>query len=285
MGSLKLGRLFGIDLFVHGTFWLLPAFVLFGGLAAGGDVALDLAVLFAVFGSVALHEYGHAVAAAWYGIRTRDITLYPIGGVARLEGMPDRAWPEIVIALAGPAVNVAIAAVLGTLMVAGGVVGASSLAGDSFAGDFLTRLLTANVGLVLFNLIPAFPMDGGRVLRAGVHLFADRVTATEVATTVGTVIAGLMVVAGVAGAGPMLAVIGAAVFLMGRAELMQVRHLADARNRPGRYLGEAWDGYEVPTARPRQVVAQPLEGWEWDPVGRAWTEYRDGFPVRRWPTG
>src|SRR5262245_61970312 len=109
--SLKLGKPFGIDLYVHGTFWLLPLFVFVSG-ALGGDLfgaAFDVAVLFAVFGCVALHEVGHALAAALYGIRTRDITLYPVGGVASLERMPEKPWHEIVVALAGPAVNFVIA--------------------------------------------------------------------------------------------------------------------------------------------------------------------------------
>src|SRR6476469_2520178 len=114
----------GIDLFVHPTFWLLPLIYLLGGLA-GGDgttqIGLDLAVLFAAFACIALHELGHAAAAKLYGIRTRDIVLYPIGGVARLEGIPERAWPEIVVALAGPLVNVFIAAGIFGLLTADGV--------------------------------------------------------------------------------------------------------------------------------------------------------------------
>src|SRR4051794_36476444 len=100
-GSLKIGRPFGINLSVHGTFWLLPAFVLLSGLSSGLDSALiDVGVVLALFGCVALHELGHALAAKGFGIRTRDIVLYPIGGVARLEKMPDRPWQEIVVALA-----------------------------------------------------------------------------------------------------------------------------------------------------------------------------------------
>ena len=263
-GSLNLGRVFGIDLFIHGTFWLLPLLVLFGGVTSGEDPTMQLLLLFAVFGCIALHELGHAAAAAWYGIRTRDITLYPMGGVARLEGMPDRPWPEIVIALAGPAVNVAIAVGLAGVILAGGGLGGTVFA-ESAVGGFLASLLVTNVYLVLFNLIPAFPMDGGRVLRACVHLFADRVTATEVAATVGAVCAGLMVLAGLFTGQIMLAVVGAFVFLMGRAELAQVR-------------AQAWDA----PRRPRVVVAAPLDGWQWDAEAGAWTEFRNGYPVRRW---
>src|ERR1700761_5176031 len=99
-GSLKLGRVLGIGIFVHPTFWLLPLFVVLSGWgsASTDQIVFELAVLFAVFVCVALHELGHAIAAMGYGIRTRDLTLYPVGGVARLEGMPDRPWPEIVVA-------------------------------------------------------------------------------------------------------------------------------------------------------------------------------------------
>src|SRR5437764_9934584 len=98
LSSLKLGKLFGIDLFVHGTFWLLPLFILLTGVASGNVAAagFDVTVLFAAFGCVALHEVGHALAARYYGIRTRDITLYPIGGVASLERIPDKPGQEIV---------------------------------------------------------------------------------------------------------------------------------------------------------------------------------------------
>src|SRR5262245_18669949 len=113
--SMKLGKFFGIDFYIHGTFWLLPLFVLFSGFMAGGSLAAvgtEVAFIFAVFGCVALHEVGHALAARAYGIGTRDITLYPLGGVASLEHMPEKPGREIAIALAGPAVNVVIAAAL-----------------------------------------------------------------------------------------------------------------------------------------------------------------------------
>src|SRR5438309_311874 len=118
LSLLKLGKLFGIDLFVHGTFWLLPLFVFLTGVASGNVAAagFDVAVLLAAFGCVALHEVGHALAARYYGIRTRDITLYPIGGVASLERIPEKPGQEIVIALAGPLVNVLIAAGLFALL-------------------------------------------------------------------------------------------------------------------------------------------------------------------------
>lgn len=270
--SLKIGRLLGIDVYLHGTFWLLPLFVLLGGATGPHGVALDLAVLFAVFGCVALHELGHAVAAGWFGIRTRDITLSPIGGVARLENVPDKPWPEIVIALAGPAVNVVIAAFLGAVMLFDGVSVGRSLGGGSFLEAFFARLLIANAFLVLFNLIPAFPMDGGRVFRAGMSLFVGREPATELATILGSVLAVGFVLGGFYLMNPMLALIGVAVFLMGRAELAAVRYQEEQKRHAARWR-HAFDWVEprIPVARP---VRRPAGGWEWDAVNQRWTLYR-----------
>jgi Zn-dependent protease len=272
--SLKIGRWFGIDLFVHPTFWLLPLIVLASSYAVDGlgHAALDVAVILAAFGCIALHEFGHALAARWYGIATRDITLYPIGGVARLEGMPDRPWPEIVVALAGPAVNVVIAGLIGAMLILDGVVLGEAVTAAPSLDAFWTRLLFANVGLVIFNLIPAFPMDGGRVFRAAVHWFTDRVTATEVAAAVGTVFAVLMVAVGLYTTNLMLVVVAAFVFLTGRAELEGVRQQEEERR------AERRAARRVPIARP---VAETIDGWEWDPANRVWTEWRNGVPVRR----
>ena len=181
--SVPIFRVAGIQLRIHITFLLLIGWLAFGYYAEGGSaVALSRVVfILLLFVCVVLHEFGHAFAAKAFGINTPDITLLPIGGVARLERMPEEPVQELIIAVAGPMVNVVIA--LG-LFVAGGpqvFVDSSTVEG----GGFLAQLMTINIMLVLFNLLPAFPMDGGRVLRALLATRLSYARATQVAATVG----------------------------------------------------------------------------------------------------
>ena len=196
--SLKIGRLFGIPVYLHSTLILLPAWVVYTQSGSGWPTTLFmLAAVTVVFGCVLLHEFGHVLMARWFGVKTRDVTLYPIGGVARLERMAERPVEEIFIALAGPAVNVVIAALLTPLIVAFAVlVGPSMIAlGVSldepplvWAAKFCYLLWAMNIGLVLFNMIPAFPMDGGRVFRAILAHFFGLMRGTEIAVPVGIVV-------------------------------------------------------------------------------------------------
>lgn len=291
-GSLRIGKFFGIDLNVHGTFWLLPLFVLFGGAFSGNvsGAVFDVAVLFAAFGCIALHEVGHALAARYYGIDTRDITLYPVGGVASLERMPERPLQEIVIALAGPAVNLMIAAGLVAGIVGNSMAfpGTFSLYGLDLFDLFVWNLLLVNAALLAFNLIPAFPMDGGRVLRAVLSIGMRRVDATRVAITVGAVLAAIGLVIGVFGV-PSYGITGGnlglifvsvVVFLLGQAELAGVRAEA-ARRRWREVYGE--DEFDH-TVRVMDVRPHgPFSGWKFDPARRTWVEWRDGIAVREVP--
>ncbi len=185
--SLRVGRLAGIDLYLHWTFGLLlaGAFVFF---LVGHDVPTAVAgvlLIAAVFGSVVLHELGHALAARRYGIATRDITLYPVGGVARLARLPERPVQELVVALAGPAVNVVLAGATWLVMlVLGWSITAPTGLADPTSG-FASNFFWSNVVLVLFNLLPAFPMDGGRVLRALLAMKLEYARATRIAAGVG----------------------------------------------------------------------------------------------------
>ena len=233
--SWRLGSIAGIALYVHATFVLLLAWVAFAEYQSSRSATESLnGVLFvlAVFATVVLHELGHAMAARRYGIRTRDITLLPIGGVARLDHMPREPRQELVVALAGPAVNVVIAAVLfAVLSTMGGIpafLDDASLSDGFLQRGFLTRLLAVNVWLVLFNLIPAFPMDGGRVLRAALAMrHRDYAAATETAARVGRFFALVFGVLGLFVAGnPLLVIIALFVWLAAAAEASAVQATA-----------------------------------------------------------
>jgi Zn-dependent protease len=188
--SYKFGRVAGIDLKIHITFILFLIWIAFSYFSAGGPAAARQGVLFILllFGCVLLHELGHALTAKKFGIGTSDIILLPIGGVARLDHIPNDPKQEFLIASAGPLVNVVIALVL--MFYLGhrsAMSGLQDLMTPRVA--MLSKLATVNVGLVLFNLIPAFPMDGGRILRSLLAMRLDYVRATEIAATIGQALA------------------------------------------------------------------------------------------------
>jgi Zn-dependent protease len=187
--SIHLARILGIDVKIHVTFFLLLAFFAVTYARVGGAPAAIFGVGFviSVFVCVLLHEFGHALAARRYGIHTPDITLLPIGGVARLEKMPDKPIEEVVVAIAGPLVNVVIALVL---WIGLGLPSVPDVREMYLAdGNLLGKLLWVNVILVIFNMIPAFPMDGGRILRALIAMRMNYARATAIAAGIGQGIA------------------------------------------------------------------------------------------------
>ncbi|MBK8192152.1 MAG: site-2 protease family protein [Lewinellaceae bacterium] len=252
--SLKIFTWFGIPVHLHWSFgfiFLLALWIGFTNNFTPLGTAWLVGYFIAVFGCVLLHEYGHALMARHYGVRTQDIILTPIGGIARLERMPEKPVQEFFVAIAGPLVNVVIAILLFGLA-------ALIFQGErwmlfnwfleqylSFGGEedmsgvmdgdglptawflyFFTLLLVTNIILVLFNLIPAFPMDGGRILRSLLSIQMGRVRATQMAALLGQGIAVLFVFVGVTGLwgfGFTLALIGFFVFITARTENAMVR--------------------------------------------------------------
>lgn len=220
--SLQIGSVAGIRLQVHWTFGLIIGWVILTSLFSGMSwlgTAVNVAFVLVLFGCILLHELGHALAARMYGIATRDITLLPIGGVARLARMPRKPIQELVVALAGPAVNIMIAGLLLAILLP--TVGARGLAAVPLrSGGFLQQLLVVNVTLVLFNMLPALPLDGGRVFRALLAMAFGYATATRIAAAVGQLCAIGFGLLGLVN--PFMLVIAAFIFLSAAAEARQV---------------------------------------------------------------
>lgn len=287
--SLRIGTAFGIGLYIHWSFLIIPLLAVSSSWRDGLDaVALSTGLVFGLFGCVLLHELGHALMARRFGIGTRDITLLPIGGVARLERMSEHPGEEIAIAVAGPLVNVVIAAGLwfGMELASISPLAAGELfAYGTLADRLLVMMLSANIMLVVFNMVPAFPMDGGRVLRAFLSIGFGRLRGTEIAVAVAKVIAmifigvGILSFVGVLSLSPFLAVIGLFLVFAGNQELAVLRY-QEQRRRYGTTLDAS------PVVIPTDGSLQPLNppqagfsGFTWDPRAGAWVEWRDGRPV------
>ena len=190
-GSLRIGKVYDVNVFVHWSLWAMLAIAGTVSLAATRDlpaIALGGAFVVVLFACVFLHELGHAVAARHCGIETRDITLLPIGGVARLERLPSNPVHELWIALAGPVVNLGIFLVVAT---AGWLcLGLEQIVvGTDLFSKLVRVTLAANLVMFVFNLLPIFPMDGGRVLRAGLSMLVSHAQATRIAALLGQILA------------------------------------------------------------------------------------------------
>lgn len=224
-GSWKIGTFWGIPLKVHWTFSLLLIYILVVGRMEGmsGDVLIWFVVLFlALFVCVILHEYGHALAARAYGVRTADIIILPVGGLARLERLPEKPIQELVVAIAGPAVNLWLMALgLGWLWLSGdpsGILPDLGRQAHPSSDNILPQLVMINGALFLFNLIPAFPMDGGRILRAFLAMMMPKLQATVWATRLGMLVSLGFVVVGFVSGNLILALVGLVVMFLARAE-------------------------------------------------------------------
>jgi Zn-dependent protease len=248
---LRIGRLLGVDVNIHPTFALVFVFAfLYWGLGEQGGVVpflLGCILVLLVFLSVLVHELGHCVMAREFGVQVLDITLWPFSGVARIEQMPATPRNELLIALAGPGMNLAIFMLLLPVMLLIGVVGgADSLfsAGDRFRTLDLASMVAAigvlNLGLMVFNLLPAFPLDGGRVLRAALTPGVGRSQATSIATRLGIGIAVILILIGLWQRDFMLPVFGLFIIFAARAEARMVKVESQMRSlRVGQYA--LWD--------------------------------------------
>lgn len=269
---MRFGEYFGIELRLHWTFLAFAAWIGLTALSSTGSVWVATGLLISlgsIFACVALHEYGHALVARYYGIGTQEITLLPIGGVAQLERLPDDPKQELWIALAGPATNFVLAAGLGLLH----WLSVGSLAGllpiNPFSGSLLSTLFGVNIIMGVFNLIPALPMDGGRVLRALLSLRMPSLKATAIATTLARALAAGMIVYGFVRGGLMLALIGGFVWLTARAEYRNALLMERMKNEQ-----EAWRAGAEPGIHPS---GHPPGEWVQPPVTKPG---RRGFVMR-----
>jgi Zn-dependent protease/CBS domain-containing protein len=228
-GSFRIGRAFDIDVKVHWTFLLLLAFFGFAAYQNSGSLAsalVTVGIIVALFVCVLLHEYGHSIVAQRLGIEIADITLLPIGGLARLKSLPEKPWDEVKIAIAGPLVNVVLAPIFfGIALLLGGSLTTPPdiLGGVQSAGQVFVYLGFINVALVVFNLIPAFPMDGGRVLRGLLATRLGPVRATDIASAVGQFFAAAFFLIGLLSGNLLLALVAVFIFFGASGEAQMVR--------------------------------------------------------------
>lgn len=275
MKSYKVGSVFGIDVKLHPTFLILLAFLALLDLATGAGWRVVVGGLFftiAYFGIILLHELGHALMARQFGIRTFDIILLPIGGLARLERIPEQPLQELAVAIAGPMVNLVLAGIFALL--AGVWLGGVWHPPFSWLGRGLfEQMVWVNLVLFGFNLLPAFPMDGGRVLRALLTIPLGRVRATRVAATVGKGMALLFALVGVIFQ-PMLIMIAFFVWTWAEKEARMVED--QAARRAATMVRIPLNGGDVmPDAMPRPPVTAAAV-WVWD--GQRWVAKTTGGP-------
>jgi Zn-dependent protease len=234
-GSFKIGRFSGIDVKIHWTFFLLLVFFAFLGYQASGSLMGALTstlTIVALFVCVLLHEFGHSLVAQRLGLEIHSITLLPLGGVSNLESLPEKPADEVKITVAGPLVNVVLAPVfIGVGLLFGA---APRVPGDLFmsigsVGQFFFYLGYLNVVLAIFNLIPAFPLDGGRILRALLATRLGAVRATDISSIVGRFFAAAFFLIGLLGGNFILALIAVFIYFGASGEAQMVRQREQTR--------------------------------------------------------
>ena len=230
--SLNIGRIAGTAVRIHFTFLLFLAWIFIASYASGGAATAwqSLWFIILVFACVLAHEFGHILTARAFGVPTPDVTLLPIGGVARLDHIPENPWQEFLIAIAGPVVNV----VIGFFLIAfagADIAGSQAAVAENGSVSVIDRLAAVNLFLAVFNLIPAFPMDGGRVLRALLSIRLGFVRATEIAASIGQVVAFVLGFIGLF-SNPMLIFIAIFVYLAASSEAHMVALQAASRGVP-----------------------------------------------------
>lgn len=218
--SLYLGNISGIKISVHWTFLILIFWIIFSNVRSGltfNEIVWSVTFVLTIFVCVILHELGHALTAQRFKIKTKEISILPIGGVAQLESIPEKPKEELLVALAGPAVNIVIAAILYPFVTLGREIGELGTLSRIGPENFLLALMSINLWLALFNLIPAFPMDGGRVLRALLAFRLSHAKATAIAASIGQILAMVFVFLGFF-YNPFLIFIGFFIFLGAQSE-------------------------------------------------------------------
>jgi Zn-dependent protease len=267
MQSYKIGTFRKIEVKIHSSFAIAIGWVIyhFGWSTGGGfgGVVYGLVLMTLVFGCVILHEFGHSLMAQEYGVKVRNITLFPFGGAAFIEQMPIRSRSEMLITIAGPVVNVAIAFALLPIIVLMGIFNGSSSVGDyihyldeASLGGLIVYLFFANVTLFLFNLLPAFPMDGGRLIRAALASVMSRERSTAIAVGLGVAAAIAMFIAGVWLRDFALPLVAIFILVAAYGENKAVRMESSLRRlRVGQFA--LWDSGGIP---PTSSLASALRG-------------------------
>lgn len=225
--SLGLGKPFGIKVSVHWTFTLLIAWIVFVSINRGldtGQILMQVLFVFALFACVVLHEFGHSLVAMRLGGEVHSITLLPIGGMANITRMPEKPKDEFLVSAAGPMVNIVIAGLLWIYISVFSPVDLQQLEYEAITfRNFPLMLLAANLFIVAFNLIPAFPMDGGRLFRSALAIKMNRVKATEIAKDIGQIFAVIFIIAGLF-INPFLVIIGFFILLGAKGEYQMIKY-------------------------------------------------------------